>query len=310
MQCTVCEHKAVYEGNGQHFCKNHFLHYVESKVYKTITKYELYNQKDVICVATSGGKDSLNVLYFTANYCKKHKISFFALAIDEGIAGYRDKTLEDLKFFCTEHNVPLKIASFKDNFGKPLDELKEKGLEKNKKPCTVCGVFRRTLLNRKAKEFGATKIATGHNLDDESQSFLMNVVQGNMGHNASLGPITGITENSKFVQRVKPMYFITEKESRLYALLKGFKVDFVECPNVSMSFRAVVRDQLNEIEKNLPGAKHGIVNAFLEILPALKEKYRKEKSKKEFSYCTRCGDPSSGEVCNACKIKEELSTGN
>ena len=306
MECTKCQKKAVFHGQGQNFCRNHFLEYFENKVFKTIRGYSLIVAGDKVCVATSGGKDSLNVLYITSLYCKKFGIEIFALAIDEGIVGYRDKTLDDLRLFCKEHSITLHIASFKEYFGDTLDNMKEAGMKNNKKPCTVCGIFRRTLLNRKSRELGATKLVTGHNLDDEAQSFMMNITLGNMSHNASLGPITGLAANDKFVTRVKPLYFITEKESRLYALLKGFKVDFAECPNIEMSFRANVRDELNQIEQKLPGAKNGIVNSFNEILPMLKEHYRNEKSAKAFNCCKRCGDACSGEICNACRLEEEL----
>jgi len=307
MKCTKCEKKAVHAGLGQYYCKSHFLEYFESKVTKTISRYNLLEYNDKVCVATSGGKDSLAVLYMTNLYCKKYGIECFALAIDEGIAGYRDHTLDDLKIFCEKYEVKLHIVSFKEKFGDTLDNIKDRAItEYNKKPCTVCGIFRRTLLNRSARELGATKLVTGHNLDDEAQSFMMNTILGNMSHNASLGPITGLNDNNKFVPRVKPLYFMLEKETRLFALLKEFKVEFTECPNIDMSFRAVIRDEINTIETKLPGAKNGIVNAFLEILPLLKDHYREQKQKKTFSYCKRCNDACSSDICNSCKLEEEL----
>ncbi len=307
MQCSKCDKKAVYQGQGQNYCKNHFLEYFESKVTKTISRYDLLQHGDRVCIATSGGKDSLAALYMTSLYCKKYNIEYFALAIDEGISGYRDHTLDDLKIFCEKYDIKLNVVSFKEKFGDTLDNIKDKAIkEHNKKPCTVCGIFRRTSLNRTARELGATKLVTGHNLDDEAQSYIMNLLLGNMSHNASLGPITGLNDNDKFVPRVKPLYFMLEKETRLFALLKGFKVDFAECPNINMSFRAVVRDEINAIENKLPGAKNGIVNSFLEILPTLKEHYRSQKKKRSFNYCKRCGDACSGEICNACRLEEEL----
>ncbi len=304
MKCHKCDQKAVYKNQGLLLCKNHFLDYFEAKVFKTIKKYKMFSNEDTVCIAASGGKDSLAVLYMTSQYCKKYNINHFALAIDEGIAGYRDHTIEDLKEFCERYDIRLEIISFKEKFGSTLDQVREKALkEYNKKPCTVCGILRRTYLNRYALKLNATKLVTGHNLDDESQSFLMNTLLGNMRHNASLGPITGLTTNDKFVPRVKPLYFISEQETRLFCLLKEFKVDFTECPNIGLSFRANVRDQLNEIENKFPGAKNGMVNAFLEILPTLKEKY---KETKPFSYCEKCGEPCTGKVCNACLLEEQL----
>jgi uncharacterized protein (TIGR00269 family) len=325
MECIKCKKKAVYGGKGQNLCKSHFLEYFESKVFRTIKEYALIEKNDKVCVAASGGKDSINVLYLSSLFCRKNNIEFFALAIDEGINGYRSKTLKDLKAFCKKQKIVLYVESFKKNFGKTLDSVKNDAMKRlGKKPCTVCGILRRTLLNRAARKYNATKLITGHNLDDESQSFLMNLLLGNMSRNAALGPITGLNTNEKFVARVKPLYFITEKESRLYSILKGFKTEFCECPNIGLSFRMTIRDELNAIEDKLPGAKNGMVNSFLEILPILKNYYSKEKSAKilagkkakentnnkqdakNFNYCSGCGDACSGNICNACLLLEEL----
>lgn len=298
------EERLVYKAHGKAYTKAQFLHYYERKVFKTITKYNLIQKDDNVCIATSGGKDSITVLYLTAKYCKKHDIPFFALCIDEGIAHYRDHTVEDLKAFCTAHTIPHTIVSFKVRFGAALDEIREKAMQEyGKKPCTVCGILRRALLNRASRELKATKLVTGHNMDDEAQSLLMNLVLGNMRHNASLGPVTGINTSKHFTPRVKPLYFMNEKETRLYCLLKGFAVHFTECPNISHSFRAVVRDSLNDLELQHEGAKNGLINAFMEIMPLLKEKYRSDK---QFTICTRCGEASAGAVCNVCRLQEEL----
>lgn len=305
--CIKCGAKAVYK-NTQAYCKDHFFDYFESKVFRTIKKYKLLQRGDHVCVATSGGKDSLAVLYTTMMYCKKYGIDFFALAIDEGIADYRDHTLEDLKDFCKKFEVPLHVVSFKKNFGKTLDEVQEIAIkEHGKKPCTVCGILRRSLLNKGSRDLKATKLVTGHNLDDEAQTFLMNTLKGNMGHNAAMGPMSGLSTNDKFIPRVKPLYLITEKETRLYAFLKGFKVTFSECPNIELSFRKQTRDHLNEMESDMPGVKYGIVRAFLDILPDLKEKYTRAENRKEFKFCEKCGEPSSGAICNVCKMEDMLS---
>ncbi|HAB51479.1 MAG TPA: tRNA lysidine(34) synthetase TilS, partial [Ignavibacteriales bacterium] len=63
------------------------------------------------------------------------------------------------------------------------------------KPCTICGIFRRYLLNKKSKELKLTKLATGHNLDDEAQSIMMNQMKNNMNASARLGPKTGISND-------------------------------------------------------------------------------------------------------------------
>jgi len=70
-----------------------------------------------------------------------------------------------------EHHV----FSFKDELGHTVDELASlrPGL------CN-CGVFRRQILNKKARQLGASKLATGHNLDDEVESAMMNFMTDNL----------------------------------------------------------------------------------------------------------------------------------
>lgn len=307
MKCYKCEKKAVIKLQNGAYCKEHFLNYLEEKVMKTIRKYHLISDEDVVCVAASGGKDSLTALYFTFLFCKERNIPMFALLIDEGIAGYREKTEKDLKEFCKNFNITLHIATFKKEFGKTLDEMGPVTLEKfGRKPCTVCGIFRRTLLNLNARKLGATKLVTGHNQDDESQAFVMNIMQGHMKQNAALGPLAGLNDNKMYVRRVKPLYFVSEKESRMFCLLKGFDVEFGECPYVTYSYRADIRDMLNVLEEKYPSTKSGIINSFLDIMPELKQKYNNDENNSKFRYCEICGEPCSGQVCNSCKLIEEI----
>jgi cytoplasmic tRNA 2-thiolation protein 1 len=63
------------------------------------------------------------------------------VSVDEGIAGYRDDSLETVKLNSSTYNLPLTIVSYKDIYGWTMDEIvKVIGLTNN---CTFCGVFRR-----------------------------------------------------------------------------------------------------------------------------------------------------------------------
>jgi len=285
MKCSKCENAAIYEKPA--LCKEHFNEYFEKKVLKTIKEYDLLSKKDKICVAASGGKDSVSLLYVL----HKYGYSVEALAIDEGIAGYRDESLEFLKKFCSEKNIVLRIFSYKDEVGSTIDILSKK----YSPACSVCGTFRRHLLEKHSK--GYDKIVTGHNLDDESQAVLMNILKAQTSLFARQGPKTSSVKG--FTQKVKPFYFIKEKEVMIYAYLNGLNVDFKECPYAPQSFRAHVRDLLNEYEAKNPGAKMNIVLHYL--------KSRNIKTeRKEIKTCSKCGMPSSGNICKACRIKAEI----
>jgi tRNA-5-methyluridine54 2-sulfurtransferase len=282
-------------------CKNHFINYFEEKVFKTINKFRLIDREDTLCVATSGGKDSLTVLYLTKKYLGKYNIKtpITALVIDEGIKDYRKKTIEDLKIFCKKYDIPLKSTSFKKAMGKGLDQAhKIINKESNKKPCNICGVWRRYLLNKHARKLGVTKVVTGHNLDDEAQAIVMNMFKANTKLAGRLGPKSGTQEHDLFVQRVKPLYFCSEKEVRLYTVLKGWQIQYTECPYSNTGYRHHVQEMLNDFEHKYKGTKQGIVNSFLALLPL----YQEEKG--IIKKCAECQEASNKKICNACKMKE------
>jgi len=303
MTCKNCKEKPVIKlGNSNiSLCKNCYIKYFEKKVKKTITDFDLIEKDDHIVVACSGGKDSTSLLYLMKKITEKRKdIKITALAIDEGIHGYRNESLKFLTEFCKNNQVDLKIFSYKEEFGKSLDEILKtyKGI-----PCSICGVLRRYLLNKKSKELGATKLATGHNLDDEAQSITMNFFRNNVEVSARMGPFTGVRRHPKFIPRIKPLYMLTEKEVTSYAFLKGFMDKFNECPNSQQAYRNNIRNMLNEFEVKFPGTKHGIVQSFIEILPLLKTHY---KGTREIGSCIKCNEPCSQKICQTCNYIENV----
>ncbi len=302
--CKQCIKNPVYiDLSGKLLCKNHFIKLYEKKIKKAIRKYNMLDKdlrKERIIVATSGGKDSTALLHFLQKYCKERDSrNLMALAVDEGIAGYRDKTLKELKDYCKKNKIPLTIISFKAEFGFNLDEavkiIKKKKLKLN--ACFVCGVLRRYLINKYALKLKATKLATAHCLNDEAQTIITNFLKGSPELLARAGPISGIMPRTGFVQRVKPLYFCTEKENMLYCLLNNIKISFNECKYLE-SYRLYVRNFLNNFEKNHPGCMHAIVNTFLAIEPLIKQKYKNNDLLK----CDSCGFPSARNLCKACEI--------
>jgi len=304
MSCKFCTTNPVITmQNGDiSLCKSCFTKYFERKALKTIRKYKLIEKGDHIVVACSGGKDSLSLLYLLNKMAsKKMDIKLTALLVDEGIKGYRDLSIEDAKKFCEENNITLHIVSYKKNLEKSLDDMKKQSPESI--ACSMCGVFRRSLLNKTSRELGANKLATGHNLDDEAQSILMNQFKNNIALSSRLGPINGVKRDSRFIPRIKPFYFLTEKEVATYAFLKGLISKFNECPYNKDSYRFEIRDLLNNMEQKYPGTKHSIVASFIETLPILKEKFKGQT----IGTCKSCGEPTSSEICNVCILTEKIN---
>ncbi len=277
-----------------------FVSSIEKKVEGTIKKYRLLNKKEKILVAASGGKDSTAAMFIL----KKLGYNIIALTVDVEIGSYTKINCENLKRFCGQHKIPLYVLNVREEFGCSIcymqSALKSKGMKLNS--CAVCGVIRRYMVNRAARKLGAKKIVTGHNLDDEAQSMMMNLFRNTLQLSARLGPSAGVMKNSKFIPRIKPLYFIPEKDIVKYSKLNRFPVNYEKCPCSVFVFRNFVRQMLNEQEKSSPGMKRNIVEYFLKIQPALRKRYKGQSQ----AYCTVCGEPSQAEVCRACQIIGEI----
>jgi len=114
MKCRECLKNPVIKVSGNQFCKRHFMHYFERRVLKTIRDHRLVRKGEKIGIACSGGKDSLNLLYIMNKISREGKFfRILAIGVDEGIKGYRKKTLKNLEGFCKREKIPLKIYTFK-----------------------------------------------------------------------------------------------------------------------------------------------------------------------------------------------------
>lgn len=233
----------------------------------------------------------LNILNNIINQRISKHIELIAIHIDEGIKGFSENNDKILKGFCNKNKIKLKIYSIPKEFPK----FKRMNIES---PYTVYGSLTRYLLNKKSRELKIERLATGHNLDSEAETIIMNQLKNNIERSSRLGVITGIKRDPRFISRIKPLYFITENEASLYAKLDNIKD--IKNPYKD-SFRTKVENMLNEMESKYPGTKNNIINSFLEILPKLKEKYDNK-----IRECSICSEPCSGNTCNTCKLIKQV----
>ena len=300
--CSKCRKPAItfIRYNGTHLCRDHFIEYFERRVKKDIKKQGKTEGACKIAVALSGGKDSTVALYITNDiFSKRANIDLYAITVDEGIKGYRDKSLKIASRNCKKLGISHHIVSFKELVGKTMDGIASKKDEVGE--CSYCGVFRRLCLNTKSKELGANKLITGHNLDDMAQSILMNFVNDDMQKLARLGPHKNIQPG--LVPRTFPLRTIPEKEVMLYAIVKNIEYHDAECPYSTRALRGSFRDILDNLEYKYPGTRHSILNSYEDIKDLLIEKYPPTGLNK----CSRCGEPTSQDVCRACMLKDRIS---
>lgn len=229
--------------------------------------------------------------------------SLVPFTIEEGIRGYnREDQTEQLISLTGIYNI-IK-SSFKQSVGYTLDDMMTAANHSNMNvsACTFCGGFRRKLINDAARRVGADAVVTGHNLDDEVQTIVINLLRGDVERLIRFGN-SPLRLSDRFVPRLKPLRRIYEWETTMYAELSGYKFQDVECPYMvtKPTLRAKVRELLYQLESTSPGSLLKI----LDVFDGLSEKMRSSSGQlPSLPLCRICGEPTSlnREICKNCEL--------
>jgi len=264
----------------------------ENLVKKTIKENSLFTKKNKILVAISGGKDSLVNTYLL----KKLGYEIFAIHIDLKIGKYSEKCRNACEKICKENKIPLKIYDIKKEMGSSMCYIRNAVQSKNKGigNCAVCGVIKKWIMNRESRKMKADVIVTGHNIDDEAQTFLLNILKGSPELSFNTGPISKNISDKKFIPRVKPLYYCLEKDIKKYSIIKKLPVVYEKCPCSGDSYRIQIR---NFIEERFEKEKKNLKKSFERIS---KDIPKKENSK--LNYCEKCGEPCRAKICKKCEL--------
>ena len=295
MICDRCENQAVYtrKYSGQKLCSQCFSNSIVRKTAKTISKYNMIKNDDLVAVAVSGGKDSLALLKIIHEMTLTHNFRIKAITIDEGIPGYRDEALEIVEKFCGELNVDYNVYSYKDLFELTLDEALELRENKKTSSCSICGTLRRRAMDFAAKDIGADVIATGHNLDDTLQTFVINMLSGDTNRIGWMDPDT----STNSLRKIKPFCEIYESEIVFYAFTNNIPFQSEPCPHMSEGIRTEIREFLNSLESQHSGIKNNLYQSVLKVSQIIKNSNSKQKT-----ICEKCGNECTGNVCSVCNM--------
>jgi len=317
MDCDRCDRAAVAHQaySGAHLCEHHLCRSVERRVRRRIREDGLLpddaTPEDPVTwlVGLSGGKDSAvltDIVHDT--FAEDPRVELVALTVHEGIEGYRDESLAACEELAAERGIRHEVRTYEAEFDVAMDDVAEDD-PLDMAPCAYCGVFRRDVLARYAEEFDADLLLTGHNLDDEAETALMNVFEGDVAQvarhfDASLGPMDERRETDAFVPRAKPLRDVPEKEVALYARLRELPVHFAECPHASEAFRGEVQDLMLELEERHPGTRHSILAGYEELARLAAEAHRGDGP--DLGECEECGAATARDVCRTCSLLDAL----
>ena len=305
MKCQKCGEIAVITMR-QHrlqLCAAHFVEWVRSTTERTIETYEMFTRADRVLVAVSGGKDSLALWDVLLVLGYQAEGMYISLGIDEGI-GYSSKSLELCRLFVTQHHpqARLHVIDVGAEYGQTIPVLAHTRQRGRGKPCAVCGLVKRHVMNRVARDGGYSAIATGHNLDDEVAVLMQNTLHWQSGYLARQAPV--LEERDGLARKVKPFARLYERETAAFALVRGLEYIYDECPFARGSTTNFYKGLLNQLELKSPGAKQQFYLQFLRARAAGQVTFQ-EPAGGELHPCVRCGQPTTaGDMCAFCRLWE------
>ena len=299
MGCRVCTSEPVISRrySGERLCRHHFVSAVEKAVQrelrKQVTALETNGaQLQRVAVALSGGKDSTVALHLVQAWAGARRLEMVALAVDEGIAGYRSSALKCARSCCDALGVELRVSSYHDLIGIGLDEMLQVQPPAGS-ACSPCGILRRRALNFAARDAGVDALVMGHNLDDCAQTVLMNHTRGDVARLQRMAP--HLHRQPGMVPRLLPLRRIPEQEVYLLALLQGWEFHDGDCPHAAKAQRNLFRELLLQLEHAQPGTRYGLLRGMDRLRESL-------APPQPLANCPTCGEPAGGEgECQFCR---------
>mgnify|MGYP000894928124 FL=1 len=306
MKCRKCGGKAVLNMR-QHklaLCGEHYLEWLPEQVERFVEKYKMFTRQEKVLVAVSGGKDSLGLWDILHGLGYRTEGLYIGLGInDEGLP-YSDESRRLSEQFAAERGLTLHVVDVAARFGATIPELSVISNRGHGKPCSVCGLNKRYIMNRAALEGGFDALVTGHNLDDEVAVLMQNTFNWAGGYLARQAPV--LAASGGLTRKVKPLCRIYEREMTAYCLVRGIEYIYEECPHVGGSTTLYYKEVLNKMEEDRPGAK---LQFYLSFLQAKEQGlFAAAEDKADLHPCERCGQPTSapGE-CSFCRLWDKVA---
>ena len=172
----------------------------------------LINRKDCVLVGLSGGADSVCLLHFLHYLAKEKHFALSAVHINHRL---RKTAVRDQQFcvdLCKKLDVDLFVQSV---------NAKQTAAEQDLSPEHGARKARYEAYKKIARQWGATKLALGHHLDDQAETFLLNLLRGTKAKGLAGIPLR--RPLTPRVEIVRPLLCITRAETEDYLAQNGLK---------------------------------------------------------------------------------------
>jgi tRNA 2-thiocytidine biosynthesis protein TtcA len=225
---------------------------------KAIADFNMIEDKDVVMVCLSGGKDSYTLLSLLSALKKRAPIDFsiIAMNLDQKQPGFPENVLPD---YLKSHDVDYKIIT-EDTYSIVKEKIPE-----GKTTCSLCSRLRRGIIYRVAREIGANKIALGHHKNDIVETFFMNMFFGSKLK--SMPPKLLSDDQTNVV--IRPLAYIEEKDIISFSKTMNYPIIPCNlCGSQENLQRNKVKSMLNSWEKEQPGRINNIFQSLTNVEPS------------------------------------------
>lgn len=184
---------------------------VEQRIIKFITDNQLISEGDKLLVALSGGADSVFALNFFVKFRQKYDIEICAFHLNHSLRGSESDSDESFCIsLCKKLNIEIysektDVSEFATNEKLSLEEAGRK--------------IRYKKLEEYLEISNSNKIVTAHNLDDNTETVLLNLFRG-----TGIRGLSGIPIKRGNI--IRP--FLTVSKSEIINYLNKAKMNFVQ----------------------------------------------------------------------------------
>ncbi len=224
---------------------------LEGKARKAMQTYKMIQPKDRVCVAVSGGKDSVALALVLGHLRRYYDCAFevHALTIDPCFS-QKESDYSALEALFVKEEIPFTVL--RSNIGSVVFEQR-----KEKNPCALCAKLRRGMLHTQAKKLGCNKIALGHHLDDAVETFYMNLFL--QGHIACFSPVTWLSR--KELTMIRPLVLATEAEVQNAVREEAMCVLKSGCPAEGKTKREEMKTKVQKWAEEDPAFRQKMLGA-------------------------------------------------
>lgn len=227
------------------------------KVGKAVADFNLISQGDRVCVALSGGKDSLLMLLLLHELQQRAPISYQLLPVTID-AGFDRFDTDAIAAFVEDIGLELQVEQT-DHAA-----LINSRLRPGSSYCSFCARLKRGALYGAARRLGCNLLALGHHQDDFIETLLMNQF--------FIGTLKGMAaktvNDAGDITVIRPLVYLPEKDIINFTAQAGFRTVNCNCPVADKDHqRQRMKQLLNRLEVEIPQIKNSLLAAMGNLQP-------------------------------------------